>query len=134
MAGKSDYLENKILDHVFGATAYTAPGTLYFALFTTAPTEAGTGGVEVSGSGYTRRAVTNNTTNFGSATSGQKTNATAIDWAAAGASWGTIVAFGIYDAASAGNLLYFGNLTTSRLISTGDIPRFAAGAFVVNED
>ena len=37
MAGFSDYLEDKVLDHVFGGTAYTAPSTLYVALYTVAP-------------------------------------------------------------------------------------------------
>ena len=32
MAGFSDYLEDKVLDHVFGGNAYTAPGTLYVYL------------------------------------------------------------------------------------------------------
>ena len=55
MAGKSDYLENKVLDHILGNTAYTAPATLYFALFTSAPSDAGGGGgtepVEARGGG-----------------------------------------------------------------------------------
>ena len=33
MAGFTDYLEDKVLDHVFGGTSYTAPGTLYVGLF-----------------------------------------------------------------------------------------------------
>lgn len=32
MAGFSDYLEKKLLDHVFGGSAYTSPATLYFGL------------------------------------------------------------------------------------------------------
>ena len=48
MAGFSDYLEDKVLDHGFGGTAYTAPTTLYVALYTVAPTDTG-GGTEVSG-------------------------------------------------------------------------------------
>ena len=53
MAGFSDYLEDKVLDHVFGGTAYTAPSTLYVALYTVAPTDTG-GGTEVLGRGYSR--------------------------------------------------------------------------------
>jgi hypothetical protein len=48
MAGFSDYLEDKVLDHVFGGNAYTAPSTLYVALYTVAPSDTG-GGTEVSG-------------------------------------------------------------------------------------
>ena len=39
MAAFSDYLENKVLGHVFGGTAYTAPSTLYVALYTVAPSD-----------------------------------------------------------------------------------------------
>ena len=54
MAGFSDYLEDKVLDHVFGGNAYTAPSTLYVALYTVAPTDTG-GGTEVSGGAYARQ-------------------------------------------------------------------------------
>ena len=56
MAGSfSDYLENALLDHVLGTTSYSQP-TIYVALYTTAPTDAG-GGTEVSGGSYARVAV-----------------------------------------------------------------------------
>ena len=48
MAGFTDYLEDKVLDHVFGGSAYTAPTTLYVGLFTAAPSDTG-GGTECSG-------------------------------------------------------------------------------------
>jgi len=63
MAGKSDYLENTILDLVYGGVAYTPPAILYVALFSVAPTDAG-GGTELSGGGYARVAVPNDLTNF----------------------------------------------------------------------
>lgn len=104
---KSDYLENKILDHVLGGGDYTRPATVYVGLFTTAPSDTG-GGTEVSGGSYARVAVTNNATNFPAASSGSKSNGTAITFPAATANWGTVVAFGIFDASSGGNLLYWG--------------------------
>ncbi len=55
MAGFSDYLEDKVLEHVFGGNSYTAPGTHYVALYTSALTDTG-GGTEVSGGGYVRKA------------------------------------------------------------------------------
>jgi hypothetical protein len=121
MAGfKSVYLSNKVLGLVFGGTAYTPPATLYCALFTTAPTSAGTGGVEVSGSGYARVAVTNNTTNFPTPTTQQVSNTAVIDFGTpTGSGWGTIVAGGWYDAASGGNLLYSGPFSPSRVASPG---------------
>jgi hypothetical protein len=102
---KSNFLELELLDHVLGGSAYAAPGTLHVALFTAAPTDAG-GGTEVTGGSYARVAVTNNLTNFPSAN--PKVNGTAITFPLATADWGTIVAFGIFDASTSGNLLYWG--------------------------
>lgn len=132
MSALSSYLENEINDHVLGGAEYTRPATVYFALYTVAPTESG-GGTEVSTSGtaYARAAVTNDATNFPASSGGVKSNGTAIGFPTATASWGTVVAFGVFDAASGGNLLYFGNLTSSRAISSGDTARFAAGDFSI---
>ncbi len=134
MAGsKSDFLENKILDHVLGGSDYTRPSTVYIALYTTVPTDAG-GGVEVSAPSYTRKSVTNNATNWPAAAGGVKTNGSDIVFATAAESWGTIVAFGIFDAVSAGNLLYWGTLTSSRLIDAGDTAFFRLGTLTITED
>jgi hypothetical protein len=130
---KSDFLENELLDHVLGAAAYTAPATLYVALFTVAPSDAG-GGTEVTGGSYARKSVTNNATNFPAASGGSKSNGTLIEFAQATANWGTVVAAGIFDAATSGNLLYWATLTNSRTIFAGDTPQFQAGDIVITED
>ena len=124
MSAFSDFLENKVLDHLLGATAYTAPGTVHFALYTAAPSDSG-GGTEVSGGGYARVAVTNNATNWPAASAGTKRNANTITFPEATANWGTIVAIAILDAATGGNLLFWTTIT-SRSVVTGDIPRFNA--------
>ncbi len=136
MAGsKSDYLEAKLLDHVLGGPDYARPATVYVALFTSAPTDAG-GGTEVSGGAYARVAVTNNAANFPAAIgpASTKKNGTAITFPTATANWGTVVAFGLLDAATAGNLLYWGDLTVSKTVTTGDTPAFAANALTITED
>jgi len=133
MAGKSDYLENKILDFLLGGVSYTPPSTVYVALFTAAPTDAG-GGTEVSGGGYARVAVANNTTNFPTASNGTKSNGTTITFPTATADWGTVVAVGIFDAATGGNLLFWANLSTSKTIQNGDTAQFAAGSLTFTED
>ena len=133
MSAFSDYLENKVLDHIFGGGDYTRPGTLYFALYTAAPTDSG-GGTEVSGGSYARKAVTNNGTNFPSASGGQQTNGAEIAFPTATASWGEVVAWGILDASTGGNLLAHGALTTARDIQNGDTPKFQASTFVVSLD
>lgn len=128
MAGSfSDFLELELLDHVFGAAAYTAPVTLYVALYTAAPSDSG-GGTEVTGGSYARVAVTNNATNFPAASGGAKSNGTAITFPAPTANWGTVVALAILDAASGGNFLAWADLTTNRVINNGDgAPKFAIG-------
>lgn len=134
MAGSfSDYLEAAVLNHVFGATSYSAPGTLYVALFTAAPSDSG-GGTEVTGGSYARVAVTNNTTNFPNASGTSptsKSNGTTITFPTASASWGTVVAFGIFDASSSGNLICWADLTANKTIASGDTASFAASALAI---
>lgn len=131
MAGsKSDYLENKILDHTTGKTSYTKP-TAYVGLYTAAPSDAG-GGTEVSGSNYSR--VTTAAGDWNAAASGSTSNANAITFPTPSGSWGTVTHFGIFDAATTGNLLWWGSLTTSKTIGSGDTASFAAGALVLTDD
>ena len=131
MAGKSDYLENKFLDHVLRNTAYTQPATVYVGLYLDGfpPTDAG-GGTEVSGNAYARKAVA-----FGAAAGGVASNTGVITFDTPTPSgWGTVSHIGIFDAASAGNLLYWAPLSVSRLVSAGEPPFFAIGAITVSED
>lgn len=130
---KSNHLGNAILNHMLGGPDYVRPPTIYIALFTAAPTDAG-GGTEVVGGSYARAAVTNDATNFPAAVAGVKANGVAINFAQATAAWGTVVAFGIFDALSGGNLLFWGNLTTPKTVQSGDTPNFSIGALTITED
>lgn len=134
---KSYYASKQILDSRIGGVSYTPPSTLYCALFTVAPTDAG-GGTEVSGNAYARVAVTNNLTNFPAATGttvATKTNGTAVTFpVAAPAGWGTVVAVGWFDASTAGNLLDWATLAVSKLVGAGDQPSFAATKLTFTED
>lgn len=129
----SDYLENEILDHVIGASSWSAPATLYFALYTSAPSDAG-GGTEVTGGGYARVSKTNNLTNFPAASAGSKSNANDIDFGTASADWGTITHVAVLDAASSGNLLFWGALTASKTVQNGDGFKFLATKLVFSLD
>lgn len=132
--GKSDYLENAILDHVLGGGDYVRPATVYVSLHSADPTDTGSG-AEISGSGYARAAVTNDETNWPSASGGQKSNGTVIAFAAAsGGDWAEATHFGIWDASSGGNLLYAGALTAPKTVEDGDTASFAAGELVITED
>lgn len=128
MGSFGDYLENKVLDHVFGAAVYTAPATVYVALYTVIPTDANASGTEVTGGSYARVAVTNNATNWPAASGGAKSNGTAVTFPAPTAAWGTVVGFAIYDAATVGNQLAWGALTVNKTVNNGDAaPSFAIG-------
>ena len=119
----SNYLEDAVLNHVFGSGSgtYTPASTLYVALFTSAPSDTG-GGTEVSGGGYARQTGTFTTS------SGTASNDSAIEYPTATADYGTVVAMGIFDASTSGNLLAYGTLTTSKNVSSGDVLRFNASA------
>ena len=123
MAGFSDYLEGKVLDHVFGGTAYTAPATLYVALYTVAPDDTG-GGTEVTGGSYVRQTGAFTVSGTSPTTA---TNAAAVEYPTATDNYGTVVAVGILDALTGGNLLAYANLDTSKPVTTGDVFRFDAG-------
>ena len=124
MAGFTDYLEDKVLDHVFGGSAYTAPTTLYVGLFTAAPSDTG-GGTECSGGSYARKSMAAMTVSGTSPTTA--TNGAAVEFVTATGSWGTVTHVGIFDAASSGNLMAWAALTTSKAVTSGDVFRFNAG-------
>jgi len=129
MAGLSDYLENKLLDHVLKTAAYTVPTNIYVALFTAAPTDAG-GGTEVSGSGYARTVMNA----WDIAAAGASANTNAITFPEATGSQGTITHFALFDASTLGNMLGWAALTASKAVGTGDTVSFAAGDLDVTLD
>ena len=118
---KSYYLDNVVINSALRGIVYTPPVAVWCALFLVSPTPAG-GGTEVAGGGYGRQTVT-----FGAPTNGVSTNATAVLFPTATLAWGTITAFGLYDASSGGNLLYFANLSSARSVLVNDAVRFPAG-------
>ena len=123
MAEMSNYLENALLNATLNATTYTAPATVYVSLWTSDPTDAGSG-TEVSGGSYARTAVSFATA---SGTSGNVLNDADVTFPTATASWGTVGWIGINDAATSGNLLYHTPLDTSKTIDSGDIFKISTG-------
>lgn len=127
MAGNlSDYLENKLLDHFLGTTAYTMPTTVYVGLYTVVPTDAG-GGTQVTGGSYARQTAV-----FSGAASGTTSNTANIDFAGMPAA--TTVAIGVFDALTAGNLLLWGTLTANKTTDAGDTLRIATGDLDISID
>jgi len=126
MSAISNYLENALINATLRNTTYTSPATVYAGLFTSDPTDAGSG-TEVSGGSYARKAIT-----FAAPSNGVTTNsAAACEFDQATGSWGTITHFGIFDALTSGNLLYHGALTTSKTIASGDVFKFATSSVTV---
>jgi len=127
MAEMSNYLENALINATLRNTTYTSPATVYVSLWTTDPTDAGSG-TEVStvSTSYVRQSVT-----FGAPSNGASLNTTAVEFPQATASYGTVGWIGINDAVSSGNLLYHSPLTTSKTIDTGDIFKIAIGSLSV---
>jgi hypothetical protein len=125
MSEMSNYLENALINGTLRATTYTAPSTVYLALYTSDPTDADTG-TEVSGGSYARQSIT-----MGSPSNGVSTNSAAIEFPQATGSWGTVAYIGIRDALTSGNLLYHSPLDTSKAIDTGDIFKIAIGSLSV---
>jgi hypothetical protein len=134
VGSKSDYLENKVLDHCLGDGAYTSPAAIYLALCTTAPNDASTGSTiaEATYTGYARKQIL--ATDLNAASGGSKTNGNAITFADCTGGSSTIVGFAICDAVTGGNVLYWGTVT-SKVIDTSNTPAtVAAGALVITED
>jgi hypothetical protein len=128
MAGNlSDYAEAQVVKWLFSTDSITRPTSWYAALYTTSPDDTG-GGVEVSTGGYARQAVT-----FTDAGSGVYANNAQISFDAVGADFGTVVAIGVLDAVSAGNLLAW-KVVASQSVVNGQSARFASGALTVRFD
>jgi hypothetical protein len=141
MSAMSDYLENKLVDHLFRAQTLSAPSTLHIGLLTSAPSDSG-GGTEVSGNNYARVAVTSSLANWAgtqaaasttasSGSGGQTSNNAAITFPTPSGNWGTVSHFGIFDAASGGNLLFHGALTIAKTINQSDTVSFPAASLTI---
>ena len=127
MAGNlSNYLENKLIDHFLGTTSFTMPAAVYVGLYTVAPDDTG-GGTQVTGGSYARQTAT-----FTASASGATSNSANIDFAGMPAA--TVVAIGIFDASTAGNLLLWGTLTANKTTDAGDTLRIATGDLDISID
>lgn len=128
MSAASDYLENEVLDHVLGNGAYTPATTLYLGLWTSDDgLESGTLTSEVSGGSYAREEVT-----FAAASGGSASTDATVTFTTATANWGTITHVAVMDAATSGNVLFHGAVTTSKTIETGDTFQVSSGNLTIS--
>lgn len=129
----TDYIANKVLDHLCGGATHDVPTTYYVGLCT-GMTEAGviTGEPTIGASGYARVAIDNDKTTWTTAASGILTNDILITFPTATGNWGTdIDTIFLADAASGDNVILYGT-TTSRTIINGDVISFATGSITVS--
>ena len=134
MSAASNYLENKLLDHTLGNTAFGQPSTLYLGLFTNDSGQAASnleGGItatdEISGGSYIRETIS-----FGGASGGSASTDATVTFTTATANWGTITHVAVMDAASAGNVLFYGAVTTSKTIESGDTFQVSSGNLTIS--
>jgi hypothetical protein len=137
--GKGSTASNGMLNHVFRTTSYTAPTNVYVGLMSVCPTT-GNNGTELSGNGYTRSggiAKGDASWTYTAATfigASAIVNAASISFPAASTSAWTVNCFGVYDASSGGNLLYWGPLTGAPItVSVGATASFAIGQLSITE-
>jgi hypothetical protein len=125
MSGNSNYLGAAIEGWLKGTAMPTAPAGTYVALFNGDPTDAGTGGTEVT---TTIRTAGRVAETFGAVAGKTMANNAIVSFGnAAGAA--TVTHFAVFDAASAGNMLGSNALTSGAgSVSAGALVSFAVGA------
>jgi hypothetical protein len=142
MSAASNYLEAKLLDHTlrYGSAPYTGASTLYLALFNNTSSNAATNleagtltdEVTTSSSAYSRKAVTFAAASAAGGTTSSASSAT-VTFDTATASWGSITHIAVMDGATAGagNVLFYGAVTTAKTIDTGDTFQVSSGNLTI---
>ena len=127
--GLSEYLIEKLLDHAMGKAEYTMPTDVYVALFNGDPLGAGTELEAPPDTDYAREIMADTDWNVAAFVSptGTIDNATDTDFGIAGAAWGTVDHYAIYDALTGGHMLAGGPLEVSRSVQLNDPVKFPAG-------
>jgi hypothetical protein len=135
MSQMSDWLEGQIRAHIFRTATFTKPTVIAIALCTALPDDTKTGATitEVTNAnGYARQTLNPLDANWtaASATDGLTDNASAITFpTCTTATWGTVSHVAICDSATwgAGNMLFWGTLSVSKVVGVGDVFKFAIG-------
>jgi len=141
----SNYLENKILDFLLRGQSFIPPSSLYVTLCSGSPVDSSTGSnlLEMSGGGFVRKEVPSSTSGWYSTqgdtsaqstgTSGIASNLNSILWQNSGWS-GIVTHVAICDSGSAGNLLFYGELSYPKQVASGDNILFNQGKLAIQLD
>lgn len=131
--GLSAYLRDQLITHIFRSSSLAKPIVLWLALYSLPPNANG-GGTEVTGNGYTRARLNPSDGNWTAPVAGNGVTSNGVDVAfptPTGSGWGTLTAWGLFDAALGGNLLAFSTFSGGIAVAAGSNPRFVAGALTV---
>tara|TARA_R110002051_G_scaffold305719_2_gene375861 strand:- start:156 stop:569 length:414 start_codon:yes stop_codon:yes gene_type:complete len=132
MTAMSNYLENKLIDHLLRGTSYSQPDVYVglVGLYVAAELEAGTLTNELSGGSYARvGSIRGDSYWSAGSTNGLTDNENNITFTAASNEWGHVSGVFIADAASTGNVLLYGPLTIVKEVENTDQFIISAGDF-----
>jgi hypothetical protein len=132
MSAFSNYLEDQITGWIAG-TSMTAPTATFVQLYNGDPTDTGSGGTAITIDSPARTSVASGSGSWtrGTGGAGTITNATAITITSSATATASATHFAVFDASATGNLLFFGALTTSKTIASGDEVKFNASALTL---
>ena len=139
MAGLSDSVEKKILDHLTGKTAYTSPAPLYLHLTTVAVVDADTCATLTSANytGYAPIQIPSTDWNAAAGTTAAATNANQKLGGACTAGTSTIIGWALGTASTAGgsgDVTHFGTCTSTVISTTATPPTINASALSIGLD
>lgn len=115
--------ENKMLDALVGTASYSANTPIKLALVTAGGSDTAAG-TEVSGGSYARQTIT-----FNAASSGSIDSAAAVSFTNMPTC--TVTGIELWDSAGTPVRLAYGNLTSSKSLTSGDTLEFAAGSITL---
>lgn len=125
----SNFLENKILNHIANIETYTPPVKLYASLLTDV-IDGETGQVsELSFDSYNRAPIS-----FKRSENGVIENDTDVNFPIALENWGIVKAIAIFDAVQDGNMLFYTTLENEQNIAIDNQLIFKTGKLTISLD
>jgi hypothetical protein len=113
----SDYLVDKMNDHLHGGPNFTVPSTLYLELVTAIGKTDGSGATPAPG--WSRLSSANNSTNWPASSGQNKTNGVTLSFGTNGSGPATITGIRVFDASTMGNLLTLNTLGVPVVVASG---------------
>jgi hypothetical protein len=123
----SDYLANQIIG-VARNTAFSGISNVYLALFNGDPGSATSLAAGVSEITTTIRSAGRVEITFSAPSTGSTSNTNAVNFGVSEGST-TVKGWGVYDASSGGNLLFYGPLLPNLSVTTNETVKVPAGVF-----